>query len=232
MEEKALNVALNNPAIAGEFTADIHLLLAEINAAMPELSDLLRFDDLADQTKKLLAALAPTDGLTAPDDVPEAPDEPITQPGDLWILGGHRLLCGDSGDPAVLDRLMDGQQAKLYATDPPYGVGYDGTAHPQNQRDKADGREPGSQNRDWGDEYWDHYESPAAFEGFLERIFLNAKRAWPRTQPGTAGTRRRPPQSFLRAWEIVGIRYHQTITWVKPAFVLGFAMWNYGPSPA
>lgn len=231
IEEKALNVALNNPAIAGEFTADIHRLLAEINAAMPELSELLRFDNLADQTKRLLAELTPTDGLTAPDDVPEAPVDPITRPGDLWLLGGHRLVCGDSGDPAILDLLMDGQTAKLYATDPPYGVGYDGTSHPQNQRDKSDGREPGSQNRDWGDEYWDHYESPAAFVAFLERIFLNAKQHVAKDAAYYCWHASATASSFLSAWETAGIRYHQTITWVKPSFVLGFAMWNYRTEP-
>ena len=50
-EEKALNIALNNPAIAGDFTPEIHTLLAEIQASMPELAEMLRFDDLADQTK-------------------------------------------------------------------------------------------------------------------------------------------------------------------------------------
>ena len=53
------------------------------------------------------------DGLTDPDDVPEPPDEAITQPGDLWILGDHRLLCGDSSKPEDVDRLLDG------AADPP-----------------------------------------------------------------------------------------------------------------
>jgi DNA modification methylase len=231
IEEKALNVALNNPAIAGEFTADIHLLLAEINAAMPELGELLRFDDLADQTKKLLAALTPNDGLTDPDAVPDAPAVPITHPGDLWILGGHRLVCGDSGDPAVLDLLMDGQQAKLYATDPPYGVGYDGTSHPQNARDKLDGREPGTQNRDWGDEYWDHFNSSSEFEAFLERIFLSAKPRVAKAAAWYCWHASATASSFLRAWEATGIRYHQTITWVKPAFVLGFAMWNYRTEP-
>ncbi|MFO7696225.1 MAG: ParB N-terminal domain-containing protein, partial [Anaerolineae bacterium] len=117
-EEKALNVALNNPAIAGEFTPEIHKLLAEIHETLPELADLLRFDDLADQTRRLLAELAPEDGLTDPDDVPEAPEVPVTQSGDLWVLGQHRLVCGDSGDASVLARLMDGQKAVLYATDP------------------------------------------------------------------------------------------------------------------
>ncbi len=231
VEEKALNVALNNPAIAGDFTTELHALLAEINQAMPELGDLLRFDDLADQTKELLAALAPNDGLTPPDDVPEAPEDPITQPGDLWIMGGHRLVCGDSGNPATLGLLMDGQVAKLYATDPPYGVGYDGTAHPQNSRDKERGREPGSQNRDWSDEYWDHYDSPAEFEGFLERIFLAAKHRVTQSAAWYCWHASATSQSFLKAWEIAGIRYHQTITWVKPTHVLGFAMWNYRTEP-
>ena len=59
----------------------------------------------------MLAALAPAepkDGLTDPDDVPEPPDEAITKPGDLWLLGEHRLLCGDAGSEADLDRLLDG----------------------------------------------------------------------------------------------------------------------------
>ncbi len=230
-EEKALNVALNNPAIAGEFTADIHTLLAEINAVMPELSEMLKFDDLADQTKKLLADLTPNEGLTDPDDVPEAPESPVTNAGDLWVMGSHRVICGDSGDPGVLERLMDGQSARLYATDPPYGVGYDGTSHPQNARDKDRGREPGSQNRDWSDEYWDHYESPAEFEAFLERIFINAKdhvdldAAWYCWHASATAS------SFLKAWQAAGIRYHQTITWLKPTHVLGFAMWNYRTEP-
>ncbi|MFT7653910.1 MAG: hypothetical protein ACI9UU_003024, partial [Candidatus Azotimanducaceae bacterium] len=105
-EEKALNVALNNPAIAGDFTADLHTLLADINASMPELTDLLMLGDLADQTKQLLSELSPNDGLTDPDDVPEPPIEPITQKGDLWVMGEHRLVCGDSADESTLELLM------------------------------------------------------------------------------------------------------------------------------
>ncbi|MFH2053561.1 MAG: DNA methyltransferase [bacterium] len=235
-EEKALNIALNSPSIAGEFTADLHKLLAEIDAAMPELSGLLRFDDLAAQTRALLADLTPNEGQTDPDDVPEAPDEPITQPGDLWVLGRHRLVCGDSGDPAVLERLMDGQVAQLYATDPPYGVGYDGTAHPQNRRDKDRGREAGTQNRDWSADYsdhdaWDHFGDKAEFEGFLERVFLNAKGHVDQDAAWYCWHASATASSFQKAWDIAGIRYHQTITWVKPTHVLGFAMWNYRTEP-
>ncbi|MHB1158462.1 MAG: DNA modification methylase [Phycisphaerales bacterium] len=61
-------------------------------------------------------------GLTDPDDVPLPPDAATTQPGDLWILGSHRLLCGDSSKPEDLDRLLDGAKIHLVNTDPPYNV--------------------------------------------------------------------------------------------------------------
>jgi 16S rRNA G966 N2-methylase RsmD len=70
----------------------------------------------------LAEVLEPEEGNTDPDDVPEAPEEPITKPGDLWILGNHRLLCGDSTDVLAVERLMDGKKADMVFTDPPYGV--------------------------------------------------------------------------------------------------------------
>jgi DNA modification methylase len=56
------------------------------------------------------------------DEIPEPPDDPITCPGDLWILGSHRLLCADSSKPEDVDRLLDGAPVHLINTDPPYGV--------------------------------------------------------------------------------------------------------------
>jgi len=64
----------------------------------------------------------PTEALTDPDDVPEPPDEAITQPGDLWLLGEHRLLCGDSSKAEDVDRLLAGDPVHLVNTDPPYNV--------------------------------------------------------------------------------------------------------------
>ena len=61
-----------------------------------------------------------TEGLTDPDDVPDVPAEPTTKPGDLWLLGRHRLLCGDCRDFAHVDRLFDGAQANVVITSPPY----------------------------------------------------------------------------------------------------------------
>ena len=65
-----------------------------------------------------------TQGLTDADDVPEVPEEATTKPGDLWLLGEHRLLCGDSTKAEDVERLMDGNKADMVFTDPPYGVAY------------------------------------------------------------------------------------------------------------
>ena len=65
-----------------------------------------------------------TTGLTDDDAVPETPEEPKTKPGDLYLLGYHRLLCGDSTKQEDVERLMDGEKADMVFTDPPYGVAY------------------------------------------------------------------------------------------------------------
>ena len=64
----------------------------------------------------------PTEGLTDPDDVPEVPEEPITKEGDLYILGNHRLLCGDSTNIQHVEKLTDGRKIDAIITDPPYGI--------------------------------------------------------------------------------------------------------------
>jgi DNA modification methylase len=93
-----------------------------------ELADLQAMDfDLnltgfsADELARLLGSET-NEGQTDPDAVPEPPDEPITQPGDLWILGKHRLLCGDSSKEEDVDLLLDGAKIHLVNTDPPYNV--------------------------------------------------------------------------------------------------------------
>ncbi len=74
-----------------------------------------------------LAALfaSPVSGLTDPDAVPEAPAQPVTLSGDVWLLGRHRLVCGDSTDADTVAKVLNGVTPHLMATDPPYGVEYD-----------------------------------------------------------------------------------------------------------
>ena len=74
-----------------------------------------------DEIKELLAPVG-TEGLTDPDDVPELPETPITVPGDIWVMGKHRLLCGDSTSISDLEKLTEGQLVDMWLTDPPYNV--------------------------------------------------------------------------------------------------------------
>lgn len=75
---------------------------------------------------ELAALLADkTEGLTDPDDVPETPAHPVTEPGDVWTLGKHRIVCGDSTDADVVAKCLNGVSPHLMVTDPPYGVEYD-----------------------------------------------------------------------------------------------------------
>jgi DNA modification methylase len=67
-----------------------------------------------------------TDGLTDPDEVPEPSVDPVTVLGDVWLLGNHRLMCGDSTSIDAVEKLMDGIKADMMFTDPPYGVNYEG----------------------------------------------------------------------------------------------------------
>lgn len=94
-------------------------LLREVNTGSEHLQQLL--SDMASDAGIL-------DGLTAgevvEDEVPPPPADPITKPGDLWILGEHRLLCGDSTSAKDVERLMEGKKASLVFTDPPYGMSF------------------------------------------------------------------------------------------------------------
>lgn len=99
-----------------------------------KLDELLReVETGSEELSQMLADLASEAGLyqdeppeVNEDDVPEPPAEPITKSGDLWILGEHRLLCGDSAKAEDVGRLMAGAKADLWLTDPPYNIAYDG----------------------------------------------------------------------------------------------------------
>lgn len=124
---RALGVALNQTATLAEWdearlASLLHDFDADDQAATgfdgDEVDDLIR-----DYWSEDGPGVAVTEGLTDPNDVPDAPMEPITKPGDLIVLGRHRLLCGDSTKAEDVARVMDGRHAEMVFTSPPYGVG-------------------------------------------------------------------------------------------------------------
>lgn len=119
-QEKKILATLDPIASMAESdAASLDSLLREVQTGSETLGNLLT--KLAED-----AGVIPSDnihtGHTDPDEVPEPPTDPITKPGDLWLLGRHRLLCGDSTSVEDVKRLMAGKKAACVFTDPPYGV--------------------------------------------------------------------------------------------------------------
>lgn len=121
---KAFRLLANRSANWAAWDEDLLALELEELQAMAFDVSLTGFD--AGEIDSLLAKPT-TDGLTDPDEVPETPAEPVSKPGDVWILGRHRLMCGDSTSTNDVDKLLAGVRPHLMVTDPPYGVEYDPT---------------------------------------------------------------------------------------------------------
>lgn len=117
--------------------------------------DLLGFGD--DLDSLLTGSIETTDGLTDPDDVPEV-EKPIVTKGEVWVLGNHRLMCGDSSLKENVCKLFNGEQPILMVTDPPYGVNYDAEWREKALGDKfmgkaRTGKVANDHRSDWTDVY-------------------------------------------------------------------------------
>ncbi len=149
------------------------------------------------------------------EDVPEVPEEPRTKPGDLWVLGRHRLLCGDSTDPAQVERLMGSRQADLLLTDPPYNVAYH-----QNDSSNWDPK-LAKQRTDRKVIQNDKFDDEASFQRFIEDSVRSGVSVM---RPGAAWyvwlAAMHAPAVFA-ALEECGIPPKQELTWVKNHFTLG-----------
>ena len=122
-QKRAYILADNRLALdAGWDEALLRIELADLAAEGFDLG-LTGFD--ANELGRLL--LDASDGLTDPDQVPELPTEAVSRPGDVWLLGRHRLVCGDATATATVERALAGVSPHLMVTDPPYGVAYDPT---------------------------------------------------------------------------------------------------------
>ncbi len=232
---RAYRIADNKTAELSDWNYDLlPIELAGLKEADYDLA-LLGFD--ADELAKLLD---PTlrDGLTDPDEVPAPPDEATTRPGDLWVLGDHRLLCGDSSKPEDVDRLLGGAGVHLVNTDPPYNVkveprsnnaiaaglsSFAGTTHHQGldlarhpEKSKPTGKKLRAKDRPLANDF----VSDEAFDQMLHAWFGNLARVllpgrgfyiW----GGYANCANYPP--VLKACELY---FSQAIIWVKEHPVL------------
>ncbi|MFO8012501.1 MAG: DNA modification methylase, partial [Phycisphaerae bacterium] len=118
---RAYRIADNQTGTLAEWDFEIlPIELAELREGGFNM-DLLAFDD-EELARLITEGAGVKEGETDPDAVPEPPDEATTQRGDLWILGDHRLLCGDAGSTEDVDRLLDGEAIHLVNSDPPYNV--------------------------------------------------------------------------------------------------------------
>jgi DNA modification methylase len=115
-EEKALNLTLNNPHISGEFTEGLGPILENIKLEIPAI-------EFAELGLDALWKDVPKGAVEVEEDeAPEPPKNPVTKAGDLWTLGGHRLVCADS-TRAEAYSLMNPEGISTIFTDPPYGIG-------------------------------------------------------------------------------------------------------------
>ena len=209
-------------AIADNRTSD----LSEFDPpALAQLLDELRAEDALDgvgfdeaDLDKLLRDLAAEEGpLDLADPGPmEPPEQPVSREGDLWILGNHRLFCGDSTDMQDVIRCMGDDKAALCATDPPYLVDYTG-------------ERPNDSGKDWTASYREVDITDA--ETFFRATFENILAALAPKAAFYCWHAHKRSGLIQRVWDELGIVDHQQIVWVKPASVFGRVYWHFRHEP-
>ncbi|MFH0827483.1 MAG: ParB N-terminal domain-containing protein, partial [Candidatus Omnitrophota bacterium] len=215
VSEMAMNVTLNSQEIVGRWTQALIPLLERLRTEASDGYIALRMKELRDEVSEFEIENM-GDGKTLPDDIPEPPKETITKKGDLWILGNHRLLCGDSTIDEDAARLMNGERANLFATDPPYCVDYTGADRPTG-------------GKDWSDVYHE-VDIPDAKE-FMKKFY-------------SVGLKYIKENTALYLWhaskrrsmidevcDSLGILVHQQIIWVKPCAVLTYSFYSWRHEP-
>jgi DNA modification methylase len=221
-EEERIVLASLDP-IGAMASADREKLTELLNGIEnPELAELL---DTVARANRI--ALDVGGGLTDEDEVPEVPEEPVTKLGDLWLLGTHRLLCGDSTSTDDVMRLMAGKRAALMATDPPYLVDYDGGNHPTTWGKDGAPISPEEKTKHW-DAYVDHDTSVKFYEDFLRVALAEALTKRPTIYQWFGMMR---VDVVLDAWRTCGLLPHQVLIWHKNRPVLARCdfMWDYEP---
>ncbi len=210
-QARAYRLADNQLALIS--TWDEALLAAELRTLRTEEFDLglIGFDGVT--LDRLLGESAPE--VTAPNGdpdapAPEPPEAPVTRPGDLWLLGPHRLLCGDATSAADVARLLDGARPHLMITDPPYGVDYDPA-----WRNEAGVSATMRTGKVANDDRADWREAWALFPGDVAYVWH-------------AGVHAR---AVIESLEAAGFAVRSQIIWAKPRFVLGRGDYHWQHEP-
>ncbi|CAA7615742.1 site-specific DNA-methyltransferase [Magnetospirillum sp. UT-4] len=193
---------------------DDELLAAELARLQEEgfSLDLIGFSD-EDLDRLMADAEAEGDGASQTDDeddIPEPPADPVTRPGDLWILGQHRLLCGDSTNATDVERLLAGATPHLMVTDPPYGVEYD-----PSWRNQAGVSSTTRTGKVANDDRADWREAWALFPGEVAYVWHAAIFA----------------KIVADSLEANDFKVRAQIIWSKPRFVLGRGDYHWQHEP-
>ena len=172
-QRRALVVADNKIALNAGWDTEILLEQIELIRADGFDIDLVGFSDV--ELGELLAEIEAPEtagAIDGEDDIPEPPAEPVSRPGDLWILGPHRLLCGDSTIATDVERVLAGVTPLLMVTDPPYGVAYD-----PNWRNQAGASATRRTGKVLNDDRADWREAWALFPGDVAYVWHGALHA-------------------------------------------------------
>ncbi len=208
-QRRAYRIADNKLA---ESPWDEALLSAELNELLAEDFDLSLIGFVDAELEALLAGdVDPeTASREGEDDVPETPETPISRPGDLWVLGKHRLLCGDATIATDVERLLGDVKPLLMCTDPPYGVKYD-----PGWRNKASAAKTKRIGKVLNDDRADWREAWALFPGDVAYVWHGALHA----------------TTVADSLEAAGFNIRSQIIWAKDRLVLsrGDYHWQHEP---
>jgi len=224
-----------NEAEANKLLATLDPLAGMAQTDMMALKDLagLIHTDSA-EVRELLDGLAGFAREAQQDAIPALPVAPVARLGQIWRLGKHRLLCGDSTRPEDVSRLMKAERAVLFQTDPPYAIGYTGGSHPATKANRA----KANRNKDWSGSYREAAPSPdiensenLGRDFYLKFIrtaidqAIAANAAW---YCWHASNR----QAMLEdVWNEVGAFMHQQIIWFKSRPVLTYSIYMWAHEP-
>jgi DNA modification methylase len=215
-KEKALNLALNK--IQGDWDyLKLKDILQELDTGEFDI-EITGFD--MGEIEDLMTQFHVPEEIVE-DEVPEPPEEPITKLGDLWILGRHRLLCGDATRPEDVARLMNGNTADLVVTDPPYNVDYGSKAESINKYGYA------FSNRHIANDYMSEHQ----FTDFLASAFKNMADNLKSGGAFYIWHASTTLYEFETALRLNNLKSRQQLIWNKNSFVIGRQdyQWKHEP---